>query len=364
MVNKKIVFIHQFNNFSGSPLVLSHVIKVAKKHFESIDLITNEGQGFLTEENCKIKILPYKRFNYKFLTFFSFFIYQLRLFVMLFNYRNEDVIFYVNTLMPFSAGLTGFILGKKTIFHHHEDSINRSIKSIAKKIISISSYKNIFVSNYLYEKENIKSIKSEVIYNTLSNEFANKALSTPFKIDERIYVLMLCSLRKYKGVDEFIEISKLCSKYPLITFELIVDADSNQIKSYFGNVGDLKNLKIYSGSQTEIHDHFKKANILLNLSDKNQWVETFGMTILEAMAYGVPSITPDTGGPIELVKNDVNGFNIDSYNIEKISSTIIRLYKNPTELKQLSDESRKKFYEFEFSLFENKMDKIFKNLKS
>tara|TARA_Y100001935_G_scaffold255665_1_gene271058 strand:+ start:12482 stop:13573 length:1092 start_codon:yes stop_codon:yes gene_type:complete len=363
-MNKKIVFIHQLNNFSGSPLVLSHVIKVAKKHFESIDLITNGHDGFLKEENCKIKILPYKRFDFKFLTLFSFFIYQLRLIILLFNYRKDNVIFYVNTLMPFSAGIVGFILGNKTIFHHHEASVNNFIKFIAKKIISISSYKNIFVSNFLFEQENIKSIKSEVIYNTLSNEFAKKALSTPFIIDEKIYVLMLCSLRKYKGVDSFIEISKLCSKYPLIQFELVVDANSNQIKKYFGNIDDLKNLKIYSGSKTKIHNHFKKANILLNLSDKNKWIETFGMTILEGMAYGIPSITPEVGGPIELVEDHINGFNIDSFKVEKISSTIIRLYKNPNELKQLSDASRKKFYEFEFSIFENKMDRFFKDLKS
>ena len=50
---------------------------------------------------------------------------------------------------------------------------------------------------------------------------------------------------------------------------------------------------------------------MLNLSNPFVWVETFGMTILEAMAYGVPSIVPNVGGPIELIEDGYNGFCVD-----------------------------------------------------
>lgn len=364
MKNNKIVFIHQFNNFTGSPLVLSHIIKVAEKNFGAIDLITNQGEGFLTNSNCNIEIIPYNRSNYKILTLLSFIVYQLKLFLKLLKYRDQNVIFYVNTIMPFSAGLAGKILGKKVVFHHHEASINRFIKFIAKTIISISSFKNIFVSNYLYQKEKIKSVKSEIVYNTLAKDFARKALQTPFEIKDNIYILMICSLRKYKGVDQFIKISNLCLDYPSIRFELVVDANTKEINSFFNNTEIPPNLEIYSGRSTKVSEHYKKANILLSLSDKNRWVETFGMTILEAMAYGVPSIVPEVGGPLEIIEDGINGFHIDSYNLNKISSTIIRLHKNSNELNQLSVAARHKFDEFDFSFFEKKMNEIFKDLKN
>ena len=50
---------------------------------------------------------------------------------------------------------------------------------------------------------------------------------------------------------------------------------------------------------------------MLNLSNPFLCVETFGMTILEAMAYGVPSIAPNIGGPIELIEDGYNGFCVD-----------------------------------------------------
>lgn len=40
---------------------------------------------------------------------------------------------------------------------------------------------------------------------------------------------------------------------------------------------------------------------MLNLTNKNQAIETFGMTPLEAMTCGLPVIVPTVGGIAELV---------------------------------------------------------------
>lgn len=53
-------------------------------------------------------------------------------------------------------------------------------------------------------------------------------------------------------------------------------------------------------------------------------VETFGMTILEAMAYGIPSVVPNIGGPTELIKDGYNGYCVDTTNIHLIADAIIK----------------------------------------
>lgn len=46
------------------------------------------------------------------------------------------------------------------------------------------------------------------------------------------------------------------------------------------------------------------------------------MTILEAMAYGIPSIVPNVGGPIELIEDGHNGYCVDVTNAELVADKI------------------------------------------
>ena len=48
------------------------------------------------------------------------------------------------------------------------------------------------------------------------------------------------------------------------------------------------------------------------------------MTILEAMPYGIPSIVPNVGGPLELVTDDYNGYCVDVTDIRQISNAIVK----------------------------------------
>ena len=66
------------------------------------------------------------------------------------------------------------------------------------------------------------------------------------------------------------------------------------------------NIKILA-TQKDLHQHYKNAGLVLNLSRVNQCIETFGLTIIEAMAYGIPVIVPPVGGPSEIVEDDVEG---------------------------------------------------------
>ena len=40
------------------------------------------------------------------------------------------------------------------------------------------------------------------------------------------------------------------------------------------------------------------------------------------MAYGVPAIVPNVGGPTELVANGVNGYNVNPYDLQTLENKI------------------------------------------
>jgi len=60
----------------------------------------------------------------------------------------------------------------------------------------------------------------------------------------------------------------------------------------------------------------------MNLSRPNEWLETFGMTILEGIAYGALIVVPTKGAPKELLLNDDMGIAIDGSFVEAISNWI------------------------------------------
>ena len=181
MSNNNIVFIHLFNNFSGSPLVLSQVIDIALKKFDHVELITNQSSGFLNKSNCKKIIIPYKRYNSKIFTLMSFLNYQIRLFIKILSYRNRNYKIYINTTMPLAAAVAGKIIGKQIIFHWHETSMSNLQNMIIRFIVKHTSSINIYVSEYLKNAKEIEPIQSIVIYNSLSRNFVQKAIEEPYK---------------------------------------------------------------------------------------------------------------------------------------------------------------------------------------
>jgi glycosyltransferase involved in cell wall biosynthesis len=80
--------------------------------------------------------------------------------------------------------------------------------------------------------------------------------------------------------------------------------------------------------------------------------EGLGLSILEAMASGLPIIASNVGGIYTLVKDGVNGFLVSSRNPSAISVAIHKFLKDPSLLKKMGREGQRMAQEY-FSL--NKM---------
>ena len=263
---KKIVFIHLLNDFSGSPKVLSQVINTANQTEVDTYLYTcSGGTGFLSSVKAKCFSFPYKHFNNKFLTLLSFFTSQLILFFKLLKYRKDsDVVFYINTMLPFGAALAGKVLGKRVLYHIHETTIKPVIlKRFLRSIIKMTASEVVFVSEYLRDVEVFDGVESTVIYNGIADQ---KYLPRPKKHSELFTVLMICSLRSYKGVHEFITLAKEILKIkPKVCFTLILNASESDVNSFFQNEDLPMNLTIVTKLPDVTH-YYLASDLLVNLS--------------------------------------------------------------------------------------------------
>jgi len=347
---KKITFIHLLNDYSGSPLVLSNVVRGVQQYGYDCKIITSgNSEGFLSNiEEASYDFFNYRFHSNKFIRLILFFYTQVIMFFKILSFRKDKSIIYINTLLPFGAALAGWMTGQKVIYHIHETSLRPLIlKQFLKWMARMTSSYSIYVSDHLRSTEALKDIKGMTIHNALSDLF--KETAKPYKTDtsaknQNFTVLMLCSLKAYKGVNEFVELS---SMLPRIQFNMVINSDQNSIDEYFKNKKLPENLKLFS-SQKNVHPFYQKSHLVLNLSHPEQWVETFGMTILEGMHYGLPCIAPPVGGPTEIIENAVNGYLIDQRQLGDIAQTIMDLSNNPTLYSTFSQNATKRSLEFNF----------------
>ncbi len=136
-------------------------------------------------------------------------------------------------------------------------------------------------------------------------------------------------------VDVFDDLHKLDNKSKLIllgTGELLENT-----KQYVKNKG-LENEITFAGMQKDVYPFLydSKAFILSSIYEGNP------ISILEAMAAGLPIIAPDVGGITDVVSNDLNGM---IYNISDEASSIANkihlLLKNEKEMVNMSQNSKK-----------------------
>ncbi|MBI1224939.1 MAG: glycosyltransferase [Bacteroidetes bacterium] len=349
---KKIIFVHLLNDFSGSPLVLSTAIRQFVAEGLEVELVTSAGKGFLNNmEGVRYHLLEYRFFENKAKRLMALLWSQAVVFFKILSLSKSGTVVYVNTLLPFGAALAGRILGKKVIYHLHETTVNPPIlKAFLKKTAAFCASEAIYVSQFLMEKEPLPGISSRVVYNCLSQDFVETAakhlVNHPIKSGP-FTVLMLCSLKRYKGVGEFVSLAK---RLPDFRFVMVLNAGYDSIQRFFIEQPLPENLFIFP-AQKSVHSFYQEAHLVLNLSHPEQWVETFGMTLLEAMSYGLPVIAPPVGGPVELVKDGFNGYQIDQRNLTLLSEKIEEILTVSDDYQRLSENASsfaKQFNEQEF----------------
>ncbi len=356
----RIFAFHLLNDFSGSPKVLSQLLKGWVKNNLEVHVVTCGGRnGFLSN----IADVNYHYYNYKFaknplirlinLTLSQIFI----VFKMLFVLKKTDIV-YVNTVLPFGGAIIGKMKGCRVIYHVHETSMKPVIlKRFLFGTAKLCAQDVIFVSNYLAKQEPFKNSKNHVIFNALEDEFLSKAIENRNSKQKQKNILLVCSLKEYKGVNEFVNLAKKLNDY---TFRLVVNASQIEIETYFINQKKPNNLTIFS-IQTNLHPFYLWADLIVNFSKPSGWIETFGLTIIEGMAYGLPAIVPIVGGITELVENDINGYQIDSTNTNLLVEKITTLFENKNLYDLMSANSIVKLNNFKENNFINSSLKIIKN---
>ena len=146
--------------------------------------------------------------------------------------------------------------------------------------------------------------------------------------------------KKKKGYDLIPDVcniihNKIDFKWTIIgrgTTEILKFDYVKNNKEKFNIVDEIKNNTDLYFPSKQLIEILKKNDLYVNLSR----IESFGVTIIEAMASGLPVVSFDTKGVNELIINKKNGFLIPENNFIKFTNEIINFDKNKNYLDQKS----------------------------
>ncbi|MEQ1962903.1 glycosyltransferase family 4 protein [Xenorhabdus khoisanae] len=359
---KKTIFVHLYNDFSGSPRVLKEMVTALSNQSENC-IITSNSHGILSDiKNVKYKNFTYKPVNNKFLKLLLFIKANLTIFFLLCieiiksKIPKNDITIIVNTMLPFGALWAAKVFNVKTIAYVHETSIKPLLlKSFLKFSIKKSAVKVIYVSQYLKDQERFNNIPEVIVPNPVSQELISEGIKYQQKIADRT-ILFLSSLVKYKGIHDFIKIAKISSsKKDQLNYIMVINSSHDDFNHFIANNKIPENMIVYYRPKS-IVDLYAKAAFVLNLSDPKYLVETFGLTLVEGMSNGAVPIGPIIGGPAEIIKSN-SGFIIENHKHAEIQRIMFDLLNNPEKYIEFSNSALSDAKKYSLSNYEKNIRK-------
>ncbi len=194
------------------------------------------------------------------------------------------------------------------------------------------------------------------------NDFKPKPVKSVFNENDFV-VGSIKPLEKVYNIDVLINaFAKLSGKHQNLKLFIIGEGTEEQkLKHLCNDLGIDKNV-VFTGrvNFSEISNYFNMLNVLVNISD----YESFGVSVIEAMACEKPVIVTNVGGLKEIVENNTFGSLVQVGNVDETATAIEKYYLDKRLSEETGKAGRKKveqLYNWENNLAQ--MIKIYQTLK-
>lgn len=124
-----------------------------------------------------------------------------------------------------------------------------------------------------------------------------------------------------------------------------------------------RNLKLkilHTADRKTLETHLCAADLFI----LNTGYEGFSHTILEAMTAGLPVITTNVGGNLEVVKSGENGIIVEYNNQEQLKEAILKLYNDSSLRSKLIENGKQTLARFSFQNMINQTEDLLKTCVS
>lgn len=185
-------------------------------------------------------------------------------------------------------------------------------------IISVSQYGK---TSYLkYFNHLIPDERVHVVYNGVDSSIIEQGKNNIPQYANTLEIVYIGRLEKIKGVNLLLEALHDLKTDSELNLTIVGDGSERSNLEMMANQIERTNVHVnFTGFQLEKERYLKKANLFIYPSICE---EIFGISIVEAMAFGLPCVAFNVGGIPEIVKDNYNGFLAATINKESLIAKI------------------------------------------
>lgn len=178
-----------------------------------------------------------------------------------------------------------------------------------------------------------------------------------YNISENDFLVACISrLSDEKRVDTLINAAAIITKTnPNVRFIVAGEGPSRTKLNNMLLEKKLEKSFIMPGYLKEISSLLRAADMYVHCCS----IESFGVSILEAMAAGAPVVCARGGGPLEIIDEGLNGLFFEPGNADELSEIIVELKRNESKRRILKTQALKKAEEYEESLIAVKHQEVY-----
>lgn len=239
---------------------------------------------------------------------------------------------HVNTIMlrePLVAarrlGVPGVVHVRELVFHDTAltDLIGLSPQSIQDQVLDTADW---LIANSKTTADAFSAPERTIV---IPNTVDLDELNLPARsVDSKVNVVMVSSNLPKKGLADFVELAKRASvREPSLRF-LLIGPDNEHVEALQAArlAGTLTDSLVLAGYRDCPRAAMEEADIVVNLS---HFQESFGRTVLEAMAASKPVVAYRWGALTELVQDQATGYLVPLGDIDGICDRLCELAINP-----------------------------------
>ena len=265
--------------------------------------------------------------------------------VQLFKEAKPDIVhthvYFASTIGRIAAKLAGV---KVCINHVHSSYwhytklnilMERLLSLWTSKIICVSEHVRTFVVEY----EKINADRVVIIRNGISR----KDVCKPPDHSDHFVITIVASLFANKGHMILLDaIALLRGRYPQIKCWIVGEGEmGTELKQYAKDLGIDQDV-VFWGVRWDVPQLLLASQLFVLTSI---FREGLPISILEAMAYGVPVVASSVGGIPEIIKDGINGCLVLPQDAQQLADCIEELIKDPDKCMRLALAGKKTFEE-------------------
>jgi glycosyltransferase involved in cell wall biosynthesis len=270
---------------------------------------------------------------------------------------------YSNSLKDHVASALLVPAVRRPVVWHFRDVIERKVVRDFVELLALAGPVHLIANSHFtagqFPRLSRRQGKTTVVYNGLDLDAIDRERrADPFgdvPASSGMVVGIVGALCPEKGQSLVIRsLSALAGRIPDISYWIVGEEMYSTARHEKGYRGVLEKLAETLGVRDRVHflgwrkdvlPLVERMDVLVCASDPGLFVESFGRTIVEAMACGKPVVSVAAGGPREIVADGVTGVLFKTYRVEALTDAILKLTDDPEHMRRMGQAGRQRVEE-------------------